>query len=229
MNKLLRSILLWTVPGFTAWVVLSILNARMYDQAIRDQLILPTNETLQSSIYRFSFIAGAILIASTLLVLGVMWVSKKLRRQNYIALTLSFLIVIGTGISILVIKDLRRKNLEIISDDLSVSLASNALTLEHHFLWGFHLDEQTCSVLWIPKTEFEKIETEIGTDSTWGPFSGETEPVWKECFKNASGFTYHAVIQVKDSTETKLVIGLDPDRQLMIQAYSMKLLPKVQR
>lgn len=226
MLRWIKKAALWLSPAVLIWIVLSVLNARIYFQGLRDGKFPPEADSIAIPIFGFSIAVGFALLALTLLVFGVNHLYRRYWNRHALPATLATLAMLGIAAWIPYQQKSHERNLDFISKDVGFEIPKISETLLYRTPWRFDLNDFSCSILYVPSKELTELQQELDGDEGWRDFSGNSEPDWETCLKGAQGFHFRTFSKIEDSVETKILIGFAQDQQLLLHAYAVRLLPR---
>lgn len=226
MLRWIKKAALWLTPAVLAWITLSLLNARLYAEGLREGKFHPEADSIAIPIFGFSIAVGFAFLSLTLLVFGVNYLYRRYWSRHALAATIGTLALLGFSAWLPYQQKSHERNIDFISKDVGFEIPKISETLVYRTPWRFDLNDFSCSILYLPSKELGELQHELDEDEGWQDFRETPEPDWEACFRNAAGFHFRSFSKIEDSVETKIVVGFDQEKQLLLHAYSTRLLPR---
>ena len=226
MKTFFKSLIRWCWPGFVVWLTLASLNAGMYDAAYRDHKFAVDNNDILIPIFSFAASCAFLIGITTLFVYALIWLAKRITPRHYVALVVSTIVIMIVAIAIPLHSYSERKNIAVVSRDLGVKLPDETRTLQYEYNFGFDLDDYSCSRLEVTAPTFQALKLQLAKESEWHELKSEPERLWRRCLKNAPDFKNYELRTVVDFEETKFLIGFSSGQNIVLHAYSHRMLAR---
>ena len=226
LTRFLKKAAFWISPGFLVWAGLTWQNARIYEAGLKAGKFPAHADAILIPVAGFSLVLAATIAGITALVFAVSALYRRFWPRYHLLGTAGSLAFIAWAAWVPYLERSHARNIEDISRDVGFEIPKISETLMYRTPWRLSLDDYSCSILYVPEKALVELQHELDEDEGWTDERAlAPEADWDICLDRAPGFHFRAYRKVEESMETKILIGFDPARQLLLHAYANRLLP----